>query len=143
VSNCAPILPVHSPLEPDAVVMKRDLDLIRNILLAVENNPKLDGHRMLLPDITTFPTLANTDRALLNYNIRLLISAKYLTGQEGAVRPHVSALTWKGHELLDDIRDEGIWDKAKEKIGGLQSVAISVVAEIAKSEIKKHLGLNI
>lgn len=53
----------------------------------------------------------------------------------------VTALTWKGHEFLDDIRDPDIWQKTKERAGSLASVGIAFVWEIAKAEIKTKLGL--
>jgi hypothetical protein len=53
-----------------------------------------------------------------------------------------SKLTWKGHEFVDTIRDAGIWNKVKERLKGLPSVALSVVAEIAIAEAEKHLHLE-
>ena len=53
----------------------------------------------------------------------------------------ISKLTWEGHEFVDDIKDSGIWANTKARVEGLSGVALSVVAEIAKAEIKKRLGL--
>ena len=53
----------------------------------------------------------------------------------------ISKLTWKGHEFVDTIRDSGIWNNVKERLKGLPSVALSVVAEIAIAEAKKRLKL--
>jgi len=50
-------------------------------------------------------------------------------------------MTWNGHEFLDDIKDTGVWESTKARIAGLPGVAIAVIAEIAKAEIKKKLGL--
>jgi hypothetical protein len=55
--------------------------------------------------------------------------------------PEVSMLTWQGHEFLDDIKDHGIWAKTKERIHGLPGIALSIVGEIAKAEIRTKLGL--
>jgi hypothetical protein len=72
-----------------------------------------------------------------------LIEAGFLKGkiEMGTPLHVISRLTWKGHEFLDDIRDSGIWEKTKKRLSGLPSVSLSIVAEIAKAEIKKHLGL--
>lgn len=43
-----------------------------------------------------------------------------------------------GHEFVANIRDSSIWSGVKERIKGLPGVAIAVVAELAKAEIKKE-----
>jgi len=53
----------------------------------------------------------------------------------------VSRLTWDGHEFLANIQNQDVWSRTKQKIEGLPGIALSVVAEIAKTEIKKKLGL--
>jgi len=53
----------------------------------------------------------------------------------------LNKLTWEGHEFLDDIRDQGIWNKTKERLKDIPSASIPVIVEIAKAEIKKRLGL--
>ena len=54
----------------------------------------------------------------------------------------VRGLTWEGHEFLDNIKNDGIWEKTKARTRDLPSVAIKVVAEIALAEVRKHLGLT-
>ena len=122
--------------------MKRDLDLVRKILLAVESDPRYDGHHLLAPDISSEVGISERPIQEISYHLELLIKEGYLEGNTGPLRPTISKLTWKGHEFLDDIRDDGIWAKAKQRVSGLQSVAFSVLAEIAKAEIKKQLGLS-
>lgn len=122
--------------------MKRDLDLVRKILLAVEADPRFDGRRLLAPDICSDVGISGRPIQEISYHLELLIKEGFLEGNAGPLRPTISKLTWKGHEFLDDIRDDSIWAKAKQRVSGLQSVAFSVLAEIAKAEIKKQLGLS-
>ncbi|HEU0048843.1 MAG TPA: DUF2513 domain-containing protein, partial [Nitrososphaera sp.] len=78
----------------------------------------------------------------LNYHVDLLFEAGYIEGNpDSNPNPMVSKLTWKGHEFVDTIRDAGIWNNVKERLKGLPSVALSVVAEIAIAEAKKKLKL--
>jgi hypothetical protein len=121
--------------------MERDMDLIRHLLLFVEKDSLFDGRAMISPEI---PSDFGADHYSLDqvaYHVGLLIEAGLLKGAVGPVAPYVSRLTWQGHEFLDDIRDQAIWAKTKERIQGLSSVALSIVGEIAKAEIKKKLGL--
>jgi hypothetical protein len=108
--------------------------LIRDLLLEVAANPDLDGHLEV-----TFTADGDHSLVEVTYHGQLLIEAGYLKGNRGMAT--VSRLTWDGHEFLDNIRDPRMWKNTKERLKGLPSVAIAVVAEIAKSEIKKHLGL--
>ena len=126
------------------IEMKRDMELIRNLLLHVENDPLFDGTHFVSPDIASeFDPSGEHSMDELAYHLELLMEAGFLKGKSGIGfgAPMVNKLTWKGHEFLDDIRDQDIWAKTKERLKGLQSVALSVVSEVAKAEIKKRLGL--
>jgi len=59
-----------------------------------------------------------------------------------APAPAISRLTWEGHEFVDNIRDPGVWKNVKERIKGLPSVAVTIVAQLALAEMKKHLHLD-
>ena len=51
-------------------------------------------------------------------------------------------LTYKGHSILDNIRDDSVWSKAKEKVGTIfSSVSLSIVAGVAESYIKSKFGI--
>jgi hypothetical protein len=123
--------------------MQRDMDLVRDLLLRIDADNEMNGQREFM--FETPEELGFSGRSVeeLAYHIELLIEAGFVKGQISLGMPlHViSKLTWNGHEFLDNIRDEGIWGKTKKRLSGLSSVGLSVVAEIAKAEIKKHLGL--
>jgi hypothetical protein len=116
--------------------MQRDMDLIRDLLLKVESDPMCDGRHFVTLDI---PNYSVED---VDYHLGLLIKAGYLTGTQTMTTLSVSSLTWEGHEFLDNIKDPGIWSKTKERAKGIPGIALKVLAEIATSEIRKHLGLS-
>jgi hypothetical protein len=119
--------------------VKRDMDLAREILLDIEKEHGMDGTqyaRFSLPD---------RDPDEVGYTVDLLIHAGFVTGSLDR-RPHgqlpmVSGLTWEGHELLDNIRDPSVWEKTKEKAKPFLSASLAVLAELAKAEMKRRLGL--
>jgi hypothetical protein len=121
--------------------MTRDLDLIREILLRIEADPKFDGSG----NPVDAAILGVTDRANMEvmYQLAQLIEAGLLAGKILAppVAIVVFKLTWQGHDYLDSIRDPDIWKKTKARIAPVASVAFGVVLEVAKAEIKKRLGL--
>ena len=51
-------------------------------------------------------------------------------------------LTWEGHEFLETIREDRVWTATKEKvIKPGASWTIAFLLEVAKAEIRQHLGL--
>ncbi|HAB53780.1 MAG TPA: hypothetical protein DCE80_16660 [Ignavibacteriales bacterium] len=120
--------------------MKRDLDLVRKILLAIEAmvNGRVDCD-IEIPGFT---------KDQIGYHV-------FLMGQAGLLKvvditdldsksPQAAPihLTWAGHEFLDASKDEGLWSKAKSKVikpaGG---VAFDVLLEWLKAEVKQRIGL--
>jgi len=119
--------------------MERNMDLIREMLLRVAADPKLDGSKHF---VFTKDNLEGYSQEELNYHVDLLFEAGFVAGSpDSNPNPMISKLTWKGHEFVDTIRDSGIWNSVKERLKGLPSVALSVVAEIAIAEAKKRIGL--
>lgn len=89
--------------------MKRDMDLIREVLLRVEDLP-FDGR---------FHNIAVDERSdeEVNYHVMLLHEAGFieaidLTTHDGICwKP--KRLTYSGHEFLDAARSDTVWQKAK------------------------------
>ena len=122
--------------------MKRDLGLIRELLLHVERldipagcfggyyvgdgGLQVDGH---------------SDDAVAHHLI-WLIEGGFLRGQtdqDGSFA--LSGLTWAGCEFLDDVRDPEIWRKTKEHAKSVAGVGFGFMWELAKAEVKAKLGL--
>lgn len=102
--------------------MKRDWDIIREILIATEN---------LEPNKTLTLGEFDTEKAFsISYHVELLDEAGIINAslsQEfcgGSTQFHVYRLTWEGHEFLDSIKSNSTWDKTKSLIsekGGAMS----------------------
>jgi uncharacterized protein DUF2513 len=123
--------------------MTRDMDLIRTLLLWIEAQPQLDGTRWLAPDKPEDVGVSDHSIEEVQYHLNLLIEAGFVEGKsfDAAGTVVFSRLTWKGHEFLENIKDVSVWKQVKARIEGLSGVALTVVAELAKAEIKKRLGL--
>jgi hypothetical protein len=118
------------------------MDFIRELLLRMEADPQLDGYQPVVFGPSDFPGRTQEEIA---YHVDLLSEAGFVKSEGGtmdAVSAAVSRLTWEGHEFLADTKDPGVWEKIKEQTKGLQDVAISVIGELAKAEVKKRLGLS-
>ncbi|KQX19050.1 MULTISPECIES: DUF2513 domain-containing protein [unclassified Sphingomonas] len=111
--------------------MRRDSDLIRAILLAVEADDRCEVLR--LPDIAGY-----TDEAV-HFHARLLVEKGFLvtyfpdrTGRQPWV---CIRLSWEGYDFLDAIRDPAIWRSVKRAAGKVGSWSIETLAAIAKTMI--------
>ncbi len=49
----------------------------------------------------------------------------------------IDRMTWEGHEFLENIRDDNIWAKTKEKVKGIKSVSIQILSSVAAGVIKE------
>jgi len=90
--------------------MKRDMDLIRKILLDLE---KQDGSGLWIK-----VSIEDHSEDEINYHLRLLKDAGFIeasvlsAGVRSIVQP--IRLTWSGHEFLNAARSSKLWDAAKE-----------------------------
>ena len=99
--------------------MKRDMDLARSIMLALEESSGEQGW----VDIE----IEGRTPAEISYHVMLLHESGLIKALDASSfgkddwKPE--RLTWEGHEFLESSRDEGIWKKAKkimvEKAGGI------------------------
>lgn len=92
--------------------MKRDFDLIRRVMIDIENIPAR-GHEQNF-------SYDGYDSATINQHIASLIGAGLVNGtvNNTNVRTNVVVddLTWAGHDFLDAMRDDNLWNKAKEHV---------------------------
>jgi len=123
--------------------MERNWDIIREILIKLEElNPKVGSIKL-----SDFPV----DKAYeYSYHVELLIESGLIHGQiSKTIGRHAhdffaSRMTWSGHEFLDAIRSDNVWNKTKSSFvkGGLsmtfdliKGVATDVAAALLKSTI--------
>ena len=114
--------------------MKRDMDLIRFLLLDIEGEEK--------PDLSQFA------KEQLNYHKALLIEAGLAEGRVAYGNDIISTvkiirLTWQGHEFLSAARNNSVWNKAKEMISKANlTITIPIMTELLTMIVKEQLGLK-
>ena len=123
--------------------MKRDMEIVREILLEVEAQ-KASKVSKIIP---------SEDENNSDYmeHISLLIDEGFLTGkvirgaqmQIAAISIIPPGLTWSGHDFLDAARSDTVWKKA---MGKVKDAGGSITFELMKSLLKKlaaqQLGLE-
>lgn len=113
--------------------MKRDLDLLRAILIEEEDRSK-----------STLPGKWTEEQ--ICYHQALLIEAGLLRGVvhrfDGQVSLHIDGLTWQGHEFLAATSSEPVWALVRKRLRQFGAeVSIPIIMELAKSLAREALGL--
>lgn len=120
--------------------MKRDMDLVRQLLLAVETaevtsqlaNPVIEGYDQTTVDHHVF----------LMWEAGLVEAIDTNTMSSG---PHKRAaarrLTWQGHDALEVFRNDTIWAKTKATVATVGGASIPMVIEVASRYVRERLGL--
>lgn len=124
--------------------MKRNWETIRELLTKVEE--------CTLPtDLVRLDSFPSDRAAEISYHMTLLIEAGLVNGQVSkTIGPEVKdfivqRLTWEGHEFLDSIRSDTVWQKTKKTfVDQGVSMTFDLVKEVAKeagvSLLKAALG---
>jgi hypothetical protein len=113
--------------------MKRDMDLIREILLQAEECPA--GTRW-----TAKPLLDHSISDVVEH-VQLLIDAGFVDGRTlGNEAAMILRITHAGHEFIDSSREPTRWEKAKAKaLSAGAPLTVTVLKAILDQLIKEHL----
>jgi hypothetical protein len=112
--------------------MKRDMDIVRNLLLRAE---AADGSISISDSVET-------------YHVRIMIDAGLIEGRiseeitsDAPRHSYIHNLTWAGHDFLDAARNDTVWRTAKEKVlkPGV-SWTFELLREILKALAKQQLA---
>lgn len=120
--------------------MKRDLNLVREILLAVEASDA-DPYDMMELQIE------GHTKCEIAYHVMMMHEAELITATDvssiGTNHFHWKPrhIRWAGHEFLDAARNDSIWKKATnmvaEKTGGASlDLLIEVLTGMAKEQLR-------
>jgi hypothetical protein len=118
--------------------LKRDLDLIRDILLAIEAEP----HGQRRGPIA----IPNRTAEEVGYHCHLLLEAGLARGTatshlaSASPSAMLTGLTWEGHEFLDAAREPTRWDQAKSIVSKLGSVPLEVIKGVLIRLATSSLG---
>jgi Hypothetical protein (DUF2513) len=117
--------------------LSRDMDLIRQLLLEIEGGE------------TNFKTCPVAEQGRtdlekarrLGEHLHLLEEAEMIhatiNAAAGCVIVH--RITWKGHDLLDSIRNPIIWEKTKTGVKGAGGFTVDLLKDLAKGFMKKQI----
>jgi len=117
--------------------MKRDMDLVREIMLKVEALPPGPPVLYRIGEVV--------DLVLLNH-LEMLIEAGLVRGKISRSQGSrgdvigISTLTWEGHEWIDTVRDPRVWDETK---ATLQESGATPSFELTKAVATRILRMRV
>lgn len=122
----------------DALMMLNK-DLIREILLAVEADAEPEGLIVL--------EMNNFSAKMISYHVRWLDEAGLLdaldTGGMNYFKWQPTRLTYEGHEFVNIIRDDEIWELIKTGAEKVSSTSLDLMLELGKIYSKQVLKVRI
>ena len=127
--------------------MKRDLNLVREMMLALERDDRLNGRSTLCLYASKLFEIPDRSDNELAYQLMLIIDEGWLVGSYNRTAGNfdVSRLTADGHDFIDATRNPDVWSKvqATMRAGGTETLRLAwdVAKSIVRSEINRHLGI--
>jgi hypothetical protein len=121
--------------------MKRDMDLIRELLLKLEALPIRRGGIISIPPDAEEIAVPGYDTDQIEYHLSQIRAAGFI--DEGGARPMSGigfrCLTWAGHDFLDSVRNLEIWAKTKKGAEAAGGFTVDLLKDLAKGFIKKQI----
>lgn len=120
--------------------MKLDLNCIRDTLITLENwlvlNDDLEFIYLDLDEIHKSSNMLKYSRAEIAYTLVILKEAGFIEAiidyaSNGIDELDVIRLTYKGHQFLDTIRPQSVWDKIYSVAEKANLKSIHAIMEIA------------
>jgi hypothetical protein len=117
--------------------MKRDMDLIRQILFELEKRePRLDYR---FPEIQ----IEGHSKEEIVFHVMLLEEAGFIIARNDSTMAGLNytpiRLTWDGHEFLDAARDDTRWNTAKDSMAKAGGFVFEVAKILLIESIKQQL----
>lgn len=120
--------------------MKRDMDLIRELLLKLESWPMGRGDVVPIPPES--PTFLESGHSAhgIEYHLNLIMEAGLIDSPAQAnTFIYFSGLTWQGHDFLDSVRDPEIWRRTKSGALAAGGFTLELLKDLATGLLKKQI----
>ncbi len=122
--------------------MKRDLGLVRELLIKLEALPVgMYEAWTITPDDRKIP-VDGYDENQIAYHLSLLQERGLIDVPDAQPMIGIvfTRLSWEGHDFLDAVRDPEIWKKTKGRADAIGSWTFEIVKELAKAYKKQKVA---
>lgn len=123
--------------------MKRDLDLLRDIMIYLEEN-LVPGGNIQSTNISLCDG-SDEEYKKLSEHIKLLIEDGFIETSKpmmmgGFAIFIILRITSKGHDFLDALRNDTVWNNTKEKMKEIGGFTLGIAIDIAKGYLAKLIN---
>lgn len=118
--------------------MKRDMELVRRILLEVQSRTDVEPRKVEIEGI---------EQITLARHVEMLVEAEFLQGtiaKPSGSRNYpvvwVTDLSWAGHDFLGALENESVWSSIKQSFGAaeLATMPLSVLKDVGVALLKEY-----
>lgn len=120
-------------------VLKLNTDCIRDVLLYLEENLKIDNRNFVSITLSTLQeNLSKYPSDDVFYTIYNLSEARFIDCKWGIITDEnyrhcdISNITYRGHKFLETVRPETIWQKTKTIVSKVGVHTLDFIEDIAK-----------
>jgi hypothetical protein len=121
--------------------MRRDMDLIRALVLKLEAMPRKPGIVEELSAGEGEMIFEGYSSDEIDYHLNLIVEAGLLTTHGTMTSGSIlfDRLTWAGHDFVDSIRSPEVWAKTKKGAEAAGGFTVDLLKDLAKGFIKKQI----
>ena len=121
--------------------MGRDMDLIRDLMLALEALPdSVGGIHQLTPGEGAL-AIDSYGKDEVAYHLQLIEEASLIKTFDASFGGEVlfDRLSWAGHDFIDSVRSPEVWAKTKKGAEAAGGFTVDLLKDLAKGFIKKQI----
>lgn len=108
--------------------MKRDMELVRKLVLFLESNDEVDE--------STEIEVEDYDHEAIRYHLALMGEAGLLNVTHCRECVIVTGITWQGHEFADLVRDPKVWQSTLTTVAKKTgSISFDIIVQVLKGTI--------
>ncbi|ARL86692.1 DUF2513 domain-containing protein [Burkholderia pseudomallei] len=118
--------------------MKRDMDLIRELMLKLESLPMEYGDNIHIAPDNSAVQVEGYSFDEIAYHLDLIVRAGFT--ERSVSHPAIGfmfrGLSWSGHDFLDSVRSPDVWSNAKQVASAAGGFTVDLLVFAAKSYLE-------
>lgn len=121
--------------------MRRDMDLIRDLILNLEAMQRKPGILEELSPGEGEMIVEGYSSDEIAYHLNLIMEAGFLVthGRMGSGNILFERLAWTGHDFVDSVRSPEVWAKTKKGAEAAGGFTVDLLKDLAKGFITKQI----
>ena len=121
--------------------MRRDMDLLRQLLLKLEAYPKAPGELILIGGHVAELQVDGYSAQEITYHLSLIAEANLIVCRAGPIVGgfRFDRLTSEGHDFADAVRDDQIWERTRRGASAAGGFTLDLLKALAKGFVRKQV----